>query len=222
MKKLLALTLCALLCVSLAAPVFAAELPGTAAAIVLPRGLNLRAGPGLGNSVIRVLPRGTELAVLSVDGVWAQVDAGNGLLGYVHIDYIAWIGEAPQDEEEDVAAPAADSPAESRVLSQPKVAIMKLAGVELESAVFDAVKDIYGDPKSAYEYYELNTKQGGAAGDQYLLDAIEKKLSDANQSYASEEDLKTALKTVTGANFLELLKLLAAARNQYIADLGPN
>jgi N-acetylmuramoyl-L-alanine amidase len=50
-------------------------------------GLNLRSGPGTNFGVLKILPRGTRVDVLSVSGSWSNVEVG-GLKGWVSNQYL--------------------------------------------------------------------------------------------------------------------------------------
>lgn len=49
--------------------------------------LNLRSGPGIGYSIIAVMPAGAKVTVLSVSGDWARVNY-QGKIGYAHTGYL--------------------------------------------------------------------------------------------------------------------------------------
>lgn len=51
--------------------------------------VNVRSGPGLGNSVLKTLPRGTEGHVVAEKNGWKLVDFGNGLKGWVRGDLLS-------------------------------------------------------------------------------------------------------------------------------------
>ncbi len=61
---------------------------GTAHLVVNTAFLNVRTGPGVGNSVLKVVPGGSELAVKSIarDGVWYEVETSAGV-GWVNSTY---------------------------------------------------------------------------------------------------------------------------------------
>ena len=56
--------------------------------------LNMRNGAGTSFSIIKKLPKGTEIDVISVSGSWAKMKH-DGRLGYVHTDYIEYINTTP-------------------------------------------------------------------------------------------------------------------------------
>lgn len=60
----------------------------TRTGVVNASGLNLRTGKGTNYSIIRVLPRGTKIQILSDTGTWLQVKTSDGKIGYVHEQYI--------------------------------------------------------------------------------------------------------------------------------------
>jgi hypothetical protein len=52
------------------------------------RSLNIRSGPGTGNSVIRSAPQGTIVIVLEVRDGWAQVRLVDGMIGWCASQYL--------------------------------------------------------------------------------------------------------------------------------------
>jgi len=60
----------------------------TRTGVVNATGLNLRTGKGTNYSIIRVLPRGTKVQILSDEDTWLQVKTSDGKIGYVHGQYI--------------------------------------------------------------------------------------------------------------------------------------
>lgn len=51
--------------------------------------VNLRSGPGTGNSVLKTLPRGTTGVKIGEKNGWYQIDFGNGLTGWVRADLVS-------------------------------------------------------------------------------------------------------------------------------------
>lgn len=79
--------------------------------------LNMRAGPGVNNPVISVIPRGAEVEVMSCTGNWCAVDYGGitgyasanfltmdtgmtGAIGSEYMDEPEFFGAAPDDDED--------------------------------------------------------------------------------------------------------------------------
>ena len=69
--------------------------PGSVEATVTAYRLNMRSGPGVGNSILTVLGRGTELTLTyrNPAGNWVYGTLANGTQGWVHANYLRTIGE---------------------------------------------------------------------------------------------------------------------------------
>ena len=55
---------------------------------IVANGLNLRDGPGVQNTLIASLPRGTAVEVLETSGTWARVKSGE-LLGWLSANFLS-------------------------------------------------------------------------------------------------------------------------------------
>jgi murein DD-endopeptidase MepM/ murein hydrolase activator NlpD len=73
--------------------------------------LNLRAGAGLGQTVITVLTQGTQVNIVSVEGDWLKVRTVDGRSGYVAKQFVTITpGAAPTPSMPAPPAPAAPAP----------------------------------------------------------------------------------------------------------------
>ncbi len=77
--------------------------------------LNFRKGAAMGNNIIGVLPKGTEVNVLEKSGSWYKISLKDGRIGYVYNTYLTGIEK-----------PAAAAPTEEPKKEAPKFDINKL------------------------------------------------------------------------------------------------
>jgi hypothetical protein len=87
----------------------------SAGSVNSPEGLNLRAGPGSDQAILKLLQHQTALDVMHEQGDWLFVATNEGNAGYVHRNYVALVGVAPQptaapQPAAQPAAPAAPAP----------------------------------------------------------------------------------------------------------------
>ncbi|MBU1106886.1 MAG: SH3 domain-containing protein [Candidatus Riflebacteria bacterium] len=68
--------------------------------------VNVRSGPGTGNSVLKTLPRGSEGTKLEEKNSWFKIDFGNGLIGWVRGDLVT---------QTSAAAPSQPAPVNSSI-----------------------------------------------------------------------------------------------------------
>ncbi len=57
--------------------------------------VNVRSGPGVGNAILKTLPRGTSGQILDQKNGWYLIDFGNGLKGWVRGDLVSGTAGAP-------------------------------------------------------------------------------------------------------------------------------
>ncbi|NLI75700.1 MAG: SH3 domain-containing protein [Candidatus Riflebacteria bacterium] len=57
--------------------------------------VNVRAGPGVGNAILKTLPRGTSGQILDQKNGWYLIDFGNGLKGWVRGDLVSGTAGTP-------------------------------------------------------------------------------------------------------------------------------
>lgn len=62
--------------------------------------VNVRSGPGTGNSVLKTLPRGSKGNKLAEKNGWSQIDFGNGLIGWVYNKLLAKVENIEPTSEE--------------------------------------------------------------------------------------------------------------------------
>ncbi|GAB4282576.1 MAG: hypothetical protein Kow0029_28200 [Candidatus Rifleibacteriota bacterium] len=65
--------------------------------------VNVRSGPGIGNAVIKTLPRGSRGRKLQERNGWSKIDFGNGLIGWVYNKLLAKVDSDPQNTNDDSA-----------------------------------------------------------------------------------------------------------------------
>jgi hypothetical protein len=107
---------------------FGAEMASSGRSIVKARGgLWLRGGPGLNFDRKRLLPEGTALSILGLNGEWAKVDLeGDGLAdGHVFAAFLQTADESgPDDGEEEMV----DEAAVAALIAQPAAAAGRAPG----------------------------------------------------------------------------------------------
>jgi len=101
--------------------------------------LNLRSGPGMGNKVIGVLKKGSEVTIKAAKGNWYQVQTAANKSGYVYGAYVKAI-----------SAPVA-------VVTPPKSDTRKLKGALLVSAAA-SLTDAMNDVAKAYNAEQPGVK----------------------------------------------------------------
>lgn len=71
---------------------------------VIAESLNLREGPGLDYNKIGSLIKNDEVKILENLGEWVKVDAGNGRIGYLKIEYLDPVDESSmtRDDKDDL------------------------------------------------------------------------------------------------------------------------
>ena len=67
--------------------------------VIFPKGLNLRAGPGLQHPVLLVMPYGTVVQILGIRGKWYEVDIGSKR-GFCRIRWIEETSFVPAKDED--------------------------------------------------------------------------------------------------------------------------